>query len=541
MDTRGFIVITIALAAAAAYFMGADALALPYLALRTFLRMLGAYALSLAFSLTVGVFIAHNKKAFEVIFPILDILQSVPILGFLPLAVIFIIDTLPIIGGEAATMFLIFTSMTWAVVFNVVEGIRSIPGDIRDVSRLSRLSGANYLFQVVFPSIYGPVVSGSITAWGGGWYFLVAGEYIAFGKGPPYILPGIGSFIARSAYAGDIIHSLVGIAALAVMVLFMNTFVWRPLLSRAGGRSSNSQSVSPELSRYGENLITRAVERSYGAVKEWSVSFFGSATTRLMDALSIRPSSYVEQKDAISVYDMSIMAAVAVAFFALFLASGLGFADFLRMGLFSLETMARLLVAYAIAGLWTVGFAIYAARNRRLIEPLMPFFDVAQSVPAIAVFPIIVVFVINAIGPGIGIEVASVLLILTGMQWYLLFNMLRAVQSIPNELFEVSSLLKIKLPQKIANVMLPAMFPTFILSSIQAIGGGWNATIVSEYITYKDQVFHADGLGYLLDKAATDGNFAMLALSVLMMVAIIIFFNKFVWRKALRRAELYKF
>ncbi|MFN7991427.1 MAG: ABC transporter permease subunit [Candidatus Micrarchaeia archaeon] len=541
MDKRNFLLFLIALSAAAVYLLGADAFAFPYLAFRTFLRMFGAYALSLAFSLGLGIFIAHNRRAFELVFPILDILQSVPILGFLPIAVIFIIDTIPLVGGEAATVFLIFTSMTWAVIFNVIEGVRSIPGDIRDVARLTKLSGVNYLFQVVFPAIYGPVVSGSITGWGGGWYFLVAGEYIAFGKGPPYILPGIGSFIAQSAYAGDILHSIIGIGVLSAMVLFMNMFVWRPLLSRAARFSYSTTAGSADYVPAQDNLIIRALDAGYNRLKSFSVSFFRKTATNMMNAVAVKPSSYIEQRDSITLYDMLTMGAVLAAFIAVLLASGHDPGYIFTLGFFSGQTLVRILIAYLIATAWTVSFAVFLGRNKKLIEPLMPVFDVAQSVPAISVFPIIVVFVIQALGNDLGVQAASILLILTGMQWYLLFNVIRAVQAIPGELIEVSGLLRLRTAERMWNVMLPAIFPTFILSSIQAIGGGWNATIVSEYIVYKDKVFFAEGLGYLLDDAATKGDLALLMLSVLTMVAIIIFFNKFVWRKALKRAELYKF
>ena len=528
MKKRNFLIFITVVAVAAFYFIGSDALGLPYLAFRTFIRMLGAYALSLVFSLGLGIFIAHNKKAFEMIFPVLDIVQSIPILAYLPFAVIFIIETVPFLGSELATVFLIFTSMTWSIIFNVIEGVRSIPGDIRDAARMNRLSGVDYLFHIVFPAIYGPVISGSITGWGGGWYFLVAGEYISFGKGPPYILEGVGSFITQSAYAGDVIHSIIGIAILTAMVLFMNIFVWQPLFSRSQ-RFSYSTTASGDHIPIVQNGITRILEKIYSMIKTFSVKRFGKGTTTMMNMIAVKPSSYVESRDSISVYDIIIIGAVLLGFVAIFITSGNGFPEASILVLFSAKTIIRIFVAYLIASIWTVAFATYFARNKKIIEPLMPLFDVAQSIPAIAIFPIIVVYVIGIFGTTVGIEIASILLILTGMQWYLLFNVIRAVQAIPGELIEVSQNLHLRPWQKITNILLPAIFPTFIVSSIQAIGGGWNATIVSEYITYKDQIFYAEGLGYLLDKATTEGNITWAIISVLTMIAIIIFFNKFVW------------
>jgi NitT/TauT family transport system permease protein len=538
MKTSEFLLFVALLAIAAAYVLGADALSMPYLMLRTFIRMLGAYILSLIFSVSLGLFIVHNRKAFGLIFPVLDILQSVPILGYLPLAVLFIIQAIPILGSEVASILLIFTSMTWAVVFNVIEGARSIPGDLRDAARLVHMKGASYLFDVLLPAVYAPVVSGSITGWGGGWYFLVAGEYVTFGKGNPYILPGVGSFIAESAYSGDMIHSLIGMGILASMVLFMNIFVWGPLLSRAN-RFSYSQ-TSGESQSIRSNLITRALQTLYTAGKTFILRYLDGAISWLIISLGVNPSVSMEETKKFNAGDFAIIFLVAAAFMVIYLFSGKTHSDIGTIALYSFFTLARIFIGYIIALSVAIVIAIYIGRNQRLTDALMPLFDVAQSVPAIAVFPIIVVFVIHEIGGDSGIQLASLLLLLTGMVWYLLFNLIRAVQTIPNDLIDASKLLRMGIVDKVQHVFLPAIFPTLIVASMQAFGGGWNASIVSEYITYRSEVFHADGLGYLLDVAAGNGDVAGILLSVLAMIAIIIILNKTIWRTALKRAELYK-
>ncbi len=537
MKTSEFLIFVALLAIATAYVLGAQALFMPYLMLRTFIRMLGAYILSLIFSVSIGLFIVHNRRAFGLIFPVLDILQSVPILGYLPLAVLFIIQVVPVIGSEVASMLLIFTSMTWAVVFNVIEGARSIPGDLRDASRLVRMTGSSYLFDVLLPAIYAPVVSGSIAAWGGGWYFLVAGEFVTFGKGNPYILPGVGSFIAESAYSGNILHSLIGMGVLAAMVLFMNIFVWGPLLARAN-RFSYSQ-TSGETSSIRSNVITRGLQSLYTMGKTSVLKHLQVPVSWVIDSLGINPTVTMEESKKFNVGDFAIIFIVAAAFIFIYFFSGTHF-DIGTIALFSGLTLGRILIAYVIALSLAIVVAIYIGRNQKLTDSLMPFFDVAQSVPAIAVFPIIVVFVIHEIGGGIGIQIASLLLLLTGMIWYLLFNLLRAVQTIPNDLIDASKLLRMGVLDKVQHVFLPAIFPTLIVASMQAFGGGWNASIVSEYITYGGQVFHADGLGYMLDMGAANGDVSSIMLAVLAMIAIIIVLNKTVWRTALKKAELFK-
>lgn len=532
-----FLFLVILIAFATVYELREAAADIPrYMAL-SMVRMTGAYLLSLAFSLSIGLLVAHNEKAFRLIFPVLDILQSVPILGFLPFAVLFIIHAIPVIGSEISTMFLIFTSMTWAIVFNVIEGARSIPPELKDVARMNGVSGPAYLVHVLLPAIYGPLVSGSIAAWGGGWYFLFAGEFVTFGKEPPYILEGIGSFIARSAYAGSIAHSLVGMAILAAMVLFMNNFVWRPLLGRAP-RFGYSQ--SGEYRPSGGNVFIRTLEKGYAVFKARLLGFIPVQTTWIMDRLGIHPARSVQEKRGFSFYDVAIVSFVVLAFAALFLLSRRPLEEIPMMIGFTAATLLRIAVAYTIAVVWTTAAAIYLSRHPKAMERLMPLFDVAQSIPAIAVFPILVVFVIQRLGGGIGLELASILLLLTGMQWYLLFNLVRAVQNVPADLLDAARMLGMNLHGQVRHVILPAILPTMIVGSMQAIGGGWNATIISEYIVYKDQVFHADGLGYLLTAAATRGDTIGVLLSVLVMMMVIIFLNKFIWRTALKKVEAYK-
>ena len=539
MKKRNFLLFAMVIAFATIYFLKQGAIEIPHLMLRTFIRMLAAYALSLVFSVSFGLLIAHNKKAYEIFFPVLDVLQSVPILGFLPFAVLFIIHAIPVLGSELATVFLIFTSMTWAIIFNVIQAARSIPPDIKDAARLNGISGVDYLFHVLLPGIYSQVISGSITGWGGGWYFLVAGEYIGFGKAPPYVLPGIGSFITQSAYAGDIIHSLIGMGILAGMVMFMNIFVWSPLFARSS-RFSYAPSEG-ESQAVQENTITRFISSIYARIKRLFTTLLRKQVSKAMSGVQIGPEFSFEESRKLSIYDFSLMGVVAIVFALIFIFSGKQAAELITMVIFTVKTLARIFIAYIIAVAWTVAFAIYTRRNKKLLAFFMPIFDVLQSIPAIAVFLVMVVFVIKLLGSGIGPEIASLLLLLTGMQWYLLFNIINAVQNLPGDINDASDILMLKTPDRVKHILLPAIFPALVIGSIQAFGGGWNATIISEYITYQSQTFHVDGIGYLLDLAAGNGDIAGILLTSIVIVAAIIIINKFFWRKVLKRAELYKF
>lgn len=538
MKSREFAIYILLIAILTVCVLGEQSLQIPHDIARTFIRMICAYLLSLVFSISLGIYIAHNRKAFSIIFPFLDVLQSVPILGFLPFAVVFLVNTIPILGSEVSSVFLIFTSMTWALVFNVIEGVRSIPNDLKDASRLMGMSNFRYLFHVILPAIYAPVISGSMTAWGGGWYFLVAGEYVTFGQQPPYILPGIGSFIARSAYSGDILHSVLGMMILAGMVLFMNLFVWQPLTARSA-RFSYSQSAQESTTSLNENKITQFIDSIYNKVKRACIASTDKAIW--IDKLGITPLTTIVDEKKEAKYEYLVPGIVLILFVGSYILSGKDIAQVIEMFYFAIRTTLRITVAYILALAIATFIAIYVGRHKKLSTFLMPIFDIAQSIPAIAVFPLIVVLVIQLIGGGLGIEVASLMLLLTGMFWYLLFNLIRSTQTIPSEIVEVSSIMKLSMWQKIWNVFIPAMMPTIIIASMQSIGGGWNASIISEYIPYKQQIFYAEGIGYLLDVSAIKGDTLGIIMCVMVMVSIIIFLNKFLWRKALKRAEVYKF
>ncbi len=540
MENKRFIVFALIIALLSIQFLGNTVYSLPFFILMTFLRMIAAYIICILFSIPVGILVGHNDKASKILVPILDIFQSVPVLGFLPFAILFLINTFPggYVGTELAAIFLIFTSMTWATVFNTIEGIKTIPNDVRDASRLIGIDGLRYVFDVVLPAIYPAFISGSITAWGGGWYFLVAGEFMSLGT-KQYVLPGIGSFIAQSAYSGNIIHSLLGIGILATMVLFMNTFVWRPLLARSKKFSFESAAYSGMQPTKDHTVITSALQKIYGALKKFLLSAIYPLTLGPLNFLKINPANFTEEKKQLSKFELFLVLLIISSWIGLiFLFPPVAIGGALPLIGFAFSSIFRIAIAYVIALVWTLAVGIYMGRNQKLLDIFMPLFDIGQSIPAIAIFPVVVVIVIHAIGP-IGIEVASVILLLTGTQWYLLFNILRAVQQVPGDILEAASIMKLKRMDVVKNIMLPAVLPAVTFASIQAIGGAWNSTIVSEYIISGKETYHTAGLGYMLDLGASTNNLPLMALAVLTMVTIIILLNKFFWSRIM--AQLYKF
>lgn len=521
------------------YLMGSDVLNLIYFAFRSFVRMLAAYFISILFSFFFGILIIHNKKAYDYVFPVLDILQAIPILGFFPFALAFFVFTFPggMLGEELSSIFLIFTSMTWAIAFAVVESGASLTNEMRDLAKIMNVKGVRYLTHVVFPVAFPQFVSGSITGWGGGWYFLVAGEYLALGN-EKIALPGLGAFIAQSAFSYNILNSLLGVAMLAFLVFGMNIYVWQPLLRKAKGYSFGS--LSDEEGRSG-TFLTSALDAVYAkfcALAEKAQK----QSEKAFSLLSVTPEHSTSHEKVSATVSYALTAGVfAVFLYFLFFRMPSLLEDFAIVSYIG-SSLLRIFTAFLIALVFTSAIAIFFARNRKAMALLMPLFDMGQSIPAVAVFPVMVVLVVQGIGGRLGLEVASVLLVLTGMVWYLLFNLIRAVQNIPDDVMDISRLLNLGTLSRLRHLLIPAIMPAIFVGGLEAMGGGWNASIISEYIIGPaGKPFELPGLGYLLSLSAAQGNMDGVILAVSGIMLLVLIPHQLVWKPMVRESYKYKF
>lgn len=544
MRKRYFAAIFLVFLLAAFMLIGNKAFDLLYFAARSFARMLAAYAISIVFSFIFGILIIHNKHAYEFIFPILDILQAIPILGFFPFAIMFFVLTFPggMLGEELSSIFLIFTSMTWSIIFAVIESAAYLTSETRDLAKMMNLKGARYLTHVVFPVCFPQFVSGSVSGWGGGWYFLVAAEYLALGS-EKISLPGLGAFIAQSAFSYDFLSSFLGIIMLAFLVFAIDLYVWQPLLRKAKGYSlqpvaaeegAESWRIFPKLLDQGYALFCRIFEKAQ------------KQSEALFSFLSITPSNSTSEERVSNLVPYALTGGVCAIFlYFLFFRMPYLLANLSIISIIG-HSLLRILAAFAIALLWTSLFAIFFARNKRAMALLMPVFDLGQSIPAVSVFPIMVVLLVQVLGSFIGIQIgleaASILLVLTGMQWYLLFNLIRAVQNIPDEVMDLPRLFRLKNLDAMRHILIPAIMPAVFVSALEAMGGGWNASIVSEYIISPNgQPYQMEGLGYLLSSSAALGNLDGVFLVVSGITLLILIPHQLLWKPLVRGSHKYKF
>lgn len=530
---------------------------IPFYTLKSLTRMLIAFSISVAFAITFGIIAARNLKAEKILIPILDILQSVPILGFFPAAVFFFIALFngSWLGIEFAAIFLIFTSMVWNLAFAVYEQVSSIPKDIEEALDSFRVRGWTKIRRLYLPASVPKLVYNGIMSWAGGWYFIVAAEIISLGS-KEYTLQGIGSFLAKAAYNGDFRDALLGLGTLIITILLIDVFIWRPLEAYANRFKYDYVSAiepSKEVSfplyrltsfliRYPRPLIHKLSNK---IVKIFSNTFFmvGNLFAKVYSKL-------IENILYTKIFLFSLTLVLSSAFLyelvLLILKQGPIFIESFRLLLVENETaqlvssipsaiissIVRLFIAYLIALAWTLPVAIKISKNSKLFSSFMPIFQTFAAIPAVAYFPFIFVLLI---GLPYGQEFASILLILTGMQWYLLFNLIGGAKSIPSDIEEVAKTFNVKGRVYWKRFLLPSIYPSLITGSITGWGGGWNALIVSEYIMFGGNVYSVLGIGSLLDIAAYElGNVALLLLCVLSMIIVIFTINRLVWRRLYR-------
>jgi NitT/TauT family transport system permease protein len=521
------------------------------------LRIIIALAMSYAFAIIYGVAAARNKKAEKILMPVLDILQSVPVLGFFPAAIFFFIALFhqSWVGVEIAAIFLIFTSQAWNLAFAVYESVSSIPADLEEVSGSFGLKGLKRLRTLYIPASLPKLIYNGILSWSASWYYLVAAEMISIGSNQ-YTLHGIGSYLTESTYAGNYQGTILGLAILVLIILLIDLVLWRPLrhyANRFRYESVSSEETpqraiqqDPRFVWLRRNLALLPV-RPAGLGQVITTSRFKPIVTTVRHATE--EPRFVKKHRRTTFISIAVVGASALIITSWASLAGLAsFPTNIASDLHKPEVAAaanqipaalgysllRLLVAYLLSIAWVLPLALKLAGKPRSFGTSIFTMEILASLPATALFPLIILGTMNL--PG-GLQLTSIILTMTGMQWYLLFNILGGVKAIPSDLEEVAKTYNVKGFQKLRKFILPAILPTFITGSITAWGGGWNALVLSEYVTFKNQTLSVLGIGSLMNKAAYDlGSVSLLIVILVVMVAVVVTLNRFFWRRLYRKS-----
>src|SRR5208282_5442251 len=511
---------------------------LPYYAFCSFYRMLAAYIVALVFSIVYGMAAGSGGVWERVLIPIVDIAQSVPVVGFFPAAIFFFVALAHgRLGVEMAVIFLIFTSQAWNMTLGIYESVKTIPGESAEALQAFGVSGWLRFKHLLMPTCVPKLVYNSILSWVSGWYYLTACEIITVGSAN-YRLQGIGSFLMEAADHGRAVDIVAGLLTLLAVIVLMDAIVWQPLTIWAEKFRYEFSASSGPAHSLGMLDVLGGIGPSVLRVLSTILTPPWRAGGRLLAAISRAPvASSPITKRTTHLLRVFIIASLAV-FSAWAVGAGL-FAlvralirpwpsDAKQIPGATLASLVRLIIAYAISLAWTLPCALAASESPRFNRILAPVAEIAGAMPATALFPLIVLLVIRLTG---GMNLASILLTLTGMQWYLLFNLLAGANQVPEDLKEAARAFGLSRFATWRKLLIPALMPSLITGSLTAWGGGWNALILSEYFPYQGHTYQVTGLGALLDVATQNGNGTMMLLSLLSMVVVVIMLNRLVWRR----------
>jgi NitT/TauT family transport system permease protein len=510
---------------------------LPIYAALSTARMLAAYILSLGFTLVYGRTAAYSRQAEHVLMPVLDVLQCVPILSFLPVVLLSFTAILPqTLAVELASIALIFTSQAWNLTFAWYQSLTTIPKELREADRIFRFSGWLRFRTLELPFATNALIWNSMMSWAGGWFFLMAAESFTVGL-RNFQLPGLGSYLKAAADHSDLQAIAWGVATLIAVIVLLDQFVWRPLLAWSDRfKLEMTQSDQPPTSWFYDAL------RSSRLMDWFCRRVLNPATERVDNWLTARfPASTPSEEPGSGGSTLPYVfagAAGVVLLYGTYRAAGMLLTvplyEWARIAVGLVATLLRVTVALVLALAWTIPAGVAIGTNRRLAGWLQPVVQVVASVPATALFPIFVLALANV--PG-GLNLAAVLLMLMGTQWYLLFNVIAGASAIPQDLKYTSALLQLGRDDRWRTLILPALFPFLVTGAITASGGAWNASIVAEYVQFGGKVLYVTGIGALIAEATASGNFVLLLAATLTMVLAVVAINRVLWRRMYLLAE----
>jgi len=514
-------------------------LALPWYALLSVGRMAAAYFLSLLFSLFYGYAAARNRTARTVLMPLLDVLQSVPILSFLPIVLLSLSAVLPqAFAAELAAIVLIFTSQAWNMTFSFYQSLTTIPSELREAAAVFRFDPWLRFKTVELPCAAIGLLWNSMMSWSGGWFFLMAAEI--FHVGPrDFRLPGLGAYLQTAANENNLHAVFLGVVTLVGVIVLLDQFLWRPLIAWSDRFKMDMVEGDEPPSSWFLDLLSRAwlVEqfgtRIWGPFSEWVETGFQRRARGVIEPPEILAETG-SSRLAIGILTLLSLVALYGSYRAAALLVTLPASTWVELGKGIVATFLRVTAALAIALIWTIPLGVFIGTNRRLATFLQPIVQVVASIPATALFPVVLLALLHF--PG-GLNSAAVLLMLMGTQWYLLFNVIAGAAAIPQDLRYTTDLLRLSSFDRWRILILPALFPYIITGAITASGGAWNASIVAEYVEFGGQTHETLGVGALIASATSLGNYALLLAGTLALVVTVVLINRTFWRRLYKLAE----
>ena len=504
---------------------------LPEYALRTVLRMAWALVASLIFSLAYAALAAKSRQAEKILIPLLDVLQSVPILGFLSITVTGFIALFPgrLLGVECAAIFAIFTSQAWNMTFSVYQSLRTVPGELIEAARMYHLSPWRRFWRLEVPHAIPSLVWNMMMSVSGGWFFVVASEAITV-AGQTILLPGIGSYIAVAIKQQNLRAIGWAVFVMFVVILLYDQLLFRPLLAW-------SRKFQPESSADEENvrpwfLIMLQRARLFDLVQTGLLGITHGIDGAIARVSRLRfPSAQRRTQPSFErIYDIAVLALAlaAAAWIVVFIHAHVGAAEIGWVFVLGMITAVRVLVLIAIASLIWVPIGVAIGLHPRLADRVQPIVQFLAAFPANLFFPVVVVLILHFhLNPELWLSPLMIL----GTQWYILFNVIGGAAALPAELQRAAQNLGVRRLLWWRRVMLPAIFPAYVTGAVTAAGGSWNASIVAEIVQWGNTVLTATGIGAYIARTTAAGDGARIALGISVLCLYVLAFNRLLWRR----------
>lgn len=507
-------------------------------------RALTAFAFSFVFTIFYGYFMYKNKTAEKLLLPILDILQSIPVLGFLPAVVLALIALFPKnnIGLELASIIMIFTGQVWNMVFGFYGALNNIPQEFKEVASLYKLNWFQKFKWIEFPTTISSLIWNSMMSMAGGWFFLMVCEEFSLGN-KNFRLEGLGSYMSVAANQGNYLAMFYGILAMMIIIVVLDQLIWQPLIAWSEKfKIEYSLNSKPKESWFLNLLIdSNIIEFTKNIYKKtsiwWLEKFKYLIIKNKKKKIEKTKKTFITNIFANSILILITVFILFATYKIILIIQKIPKETWLNIFKSDFYTLIRVLITITIGSLWTIPFGIYLGLSPKLSKILQPVIQITASFPAPMLFPALIglFYALN-----INLKYGSIILMLMGTQWYILFNVIAGAINIPSEMIEMGKVFKLSIWEKFRSIYFKAIFPYLVTGWVTAAGGAWNASIVAEYVTFKNQTISTVGIGSLISKAANSGQISLLAASVLIMALTVVFFNKLVWNNLYKLSQNYK-
>ena len=512
--------------------------ALPFYTLRTIMRMLAALVASLTFTFTYATLAAKSRRAEMVLIPILDVLQSVPILGYLSFTVVFFVSLFPgnVLGPELAAIFAIFTSQAWNMAFSFYQALRTIPTDLDEASRSFRASAWQRFWRLEVPFAMPGLIWNTMMSMSGGWFFVVASEAISVGE-VQITLPGVGSYVARAIEERDLAAVGWAILAMTIAIIVYDQLLFRPMVAWADKFrfEQTAAQIVPRswvLDLFRRSSVLHRLGRPIG------MGLRGAARARL--TWSAWPGWTTRWAPPRRLVDIVwyVLLAVGVAYvgsvLARFAGSSLSWEDVRTAVANGGLTLLRVVILIVLASAIWVPIGVAVGLRPKLTERVQPIAQFLAAFPANLLFPVAVFLIVRfGLSPKIWLSPLMIL----GTQWYILFNVIAGASAFPSDFREAAASFRVRPRRWWRQVMLPGIFPYYVTGAITASGGAWNASIVSEAVSWGPTSLSASGLGAYIARMTQAGDYPRIALGIAVMSVLVILMNRLLWRPLYAFAE----